>query len=224
MCGVIGAVIQPSLIPELKRIFLETRVRGKHATGLSYLKGGIIHTIIKKSSADILLQDLDFNGLINEDGYLYVIGHIRYSTSDLRYNQPISNGEISIAHNGVISQEPKDQWKYKTVGGNDSELVLQSFLSGNHPLLDFPESSQAVTSLWAVEKEVRAFRNGKRPLWITELSAGTFFTSTRDISLRAIGKGAHPIKCKPYTEMIIDKTGLKNKAVTPLVDWEELQV
>ena len=219
MCGVIGAIITPDLIPVLKDVFLETRVRGRHATGLSYRKGGVIHTLIEKTSADKFLEGKNFKDYINEDGFLYVIGHIRYSTSDLRYNQPIFGETISIAHNGVISQESKEDWKYPTKGGNDSELVLRSLENGNHPLQDFPESSQAVVSLWAEKKQIKAFRNGKRPLWVTVAEEGTFFTSTRDIAIRAglILKGKdpdigeytifEPTRCEPNTQYTADING-----------------
>ena len=235
MCGVIGAVITPDLIPVLKDVFLETRIRGRHATGLSYLKGGVIHTIIEKTSADKFLEGKNFKEYINEDGFLYIIGHIRYSTSDLRYNQPISSQDISIAHNGVISQEKKEEWKYPTEGGNDSELVLRSLEKGFHPLQDFPESSQAVVSLWAEKKQIRAFRNGKRPLWVTVTEEGTFFTSTRDIAIRAglILKGEdaaigaytlfEPERCEPNKQYVVDKSNILRSEDIEVENGEDLQ-
>ena len=56
-----------------------------------------------------------------------MIGHCRYSTSDLQYNQPIYNDDYSIAHNGVVSQEMPERWKelygYDCKTKNDSELI-----------------------------------------------------------------------------------------------------
>ena len=48
MCSVIGAVLkEPSLkdFEILRRVFLESKIRGMHATGISYIKHGKIITI-----------------------------------------------------------------------------------------------------------------------------------------------------------------------------------
>lgn len=191
MCGVIGAFIKNPDAEDfdlLRTVFVESEVRGLHASGLSYIKDQEVVTVKDAIRAGKFLEDKNFSDFVNEDGNLYLVGHIRYSTSDLRYNQPISNNHISVVHNGVISQENSSEWKYKTETQNDSELVLKSFESGANPLNDFPDSSQAVCVLWRNMQgspSVMAYRNGKRPLWYSK--AGNYFivTSTEDIARRA---------------------------------------
>lgn len=188
MCGVIGAWflrVEDEGIDAVRRVILESQIRGKHATGVSYIQDGVIKTVKRPVPAEEFLEDFDLSDCINEDGGLYLIAHTRYSTSDIRYNQPISNGQLAIVHNGVISQESKDTWMYETETTNDSELVLKSFEINSHPLIDFPESSMAVCVLDAKEKTLRAFRNHERPLWYTTVVDGIIFTSTRDIALRS---------------------------------------
>lgn len=218
MCAVIGAVIKAeSSFRTLRNVFIESKIRGKHATGLSYIKDGRIHTIIEKTSAESFIKNKSFKDYINDDGRLYLIGHIRYSTSDLKYNQPINSDIISIAHNGVISQDDPSKWKYVTDGKNDSELVLKSFEFKSHPLLDFPHSSQAVTALWLSKNEVRGFRNGKRPLWISQNDGEFFFTSTKDIATRS---GLTDIqRCAPNTEYILTKDGCRVDSVKVLKQY-----
>ena len=187
MCGVIGVslknVIQED-IDLVRNVFLESMIRGKHATGLSYVKNGEVHTIKDSMPANWFLQNKDLWDYVNEDGNLYLIGHIRYSTSDLRYNQPFSNGSLSIAHNGVISQEDPSTWKYECETANDSEMILRSLEAGNEPLTDFDPASMAVVTVSA-DKTLTAFRNGERPLYMSVRENGVVFTSTKDIALRA---------------------------------------
>ena len=121
---------------------------------------------------------------MNDDNTLYLIGHCRYSTSDLLYNQPIANETHSIVHNGVITQELPENWSkifhYTCETKNDSELVLYS----DNALGEYPDASMAVCEL-SVEKKLTAYRNGKRPLYMTNLENGILFTSTADIPKRA---------------------------------------
>ena len=93
----------------LHRVFLESRIRGMHATGLSYVKANSIVTQKLPVSADKF--PFDFESYLNEDGNLYLVGHCRYSTSDLEYNQPIANERVSVVHNGVITQELYEDWE-----------------------------------------------------------------------------------------------------------------
>jgi glutamine phosphoribosylpyrophosphate amidotransferase len=194
MCAVIGAVIKnPSLkdFEALKRVFVESKIRGMHATGMSFLPRWTdeIVTIKEAIPADKFVEkhmhNDNFKEFINEDGNLYLIGHCRYSTSDLEYNQPMATTQKSIVHNGVITQELPEHWKelygYDCTTKNDSELVLHS----NDPLDEFNNMSMAVCTLTASPKELTVYRNGKRPLYLTTLSNGSIITSTADIANRA---------------------------------------
>jgi glutamine phosphoribosylpyrophosphate amidotransferase len=185
MCGVIGAVLlEPSKedILMMHRVFLESKIRGMHATGVSYVKGGKVVTHKLPVPADEF--PFDFAEYVNEDGNLYLIGHCRYSTSDLEYNQPIGNDTHAIVHNGVITQELPEKWKelynYACETKNDSELVLHS----GSPLEEFPDMSMGVCELTS-DKKLLAYRNGKRPLYLTNIQNGCIITSTSDIPKRA---------------------------------------
>ena len=192
MCGVIGVWLERSTVSRdslenirlVENVFQQSMIRGKHATGVSYIKNGELHTIKAGIPCDQFLEEHPISSMVNEDGGIYLIGHIRYSTSDLRYNQPFSNGNQSIVHNGVISQEDMSQWKYVTETANDSELILKSFEANKHPLNDFSPASMAVCSI-TKDKTLSAFRNEARPLWYSARSNGVVFASTKDILNRS---------------------------------------
>jgi glutamine phosphoribosylpyrophosphate amidotransferase len=125
---------------------------------------------------------------------LYMIGHCRYSTSDLEFNQPIASQEISVAHNGVITQELPENWKelygHDCETKNDTELILKTLESGQSPLDVWHNSSLAVCELYS-DKKLRFYRNGKRPIYFTSIDNGCIITSTEDIAIRAgIGNAA----------------------------------
>ena len=175
----------------LERVFHESKIRGMHATGISFIpawgKDEIV-TIKQPVPADKFaenhLHDDNIKDLISSDGNLYLIGHCRYSTSDLEFNQPLGNNDKAIVHNGVITQELPENWSkifnYTCETKNDSELVLHS----DNALGEYPDASMAVCEL-SVEKKLTAYRNGKRPLYMTNLENGILFTSTEDIPKRA---------------------------------------
>jgi glutamine phosphoribosylpyrophosphate amidotransferase len=188
MCSVIGAIIEEPRTKDflmLHRVFLESRIRGMHATGLSYVKANSIVTQKLPVSADKFL--FDFESYLNEDGNLYLVGHCRYSTSDLEYNQPIANEKVSVVHNGVITQELYEDWEllhgYTCEGKNDTELLLRS-LDDYSPLEHWKQSSLAVCELH-LDKTLRVYRNGKRPLYLTSLDNGCIITSTKDVIVRS---------------------------------------
>jgi glutamine phosphoribosylpyrophosphate amidotransferase len=185
MCAVIGALLHKPTKQDfemIRRVFHESKIRGMHATGLSYVKNGEIQTVKHPVPADEF--PFDFDSYVNEDGNLYLIGHCRYSTSDLEYNQPMSSSDKSIVHNGVITQELPENWKelygYDCMTKNDSELVLHS----NDPLREFSHMSMSVVELHK-DRKIRFYRNGKRPLYLSSVENGSIITSTADIANRA---------------------------------------
>ena len=204
MCAIIGAYIEnpsSSDLVMLADVFYESSIRGLHATGVSWVKDGQIHSHIDAVPAIKFLESLDFRNCINEDGNLYLIGHCRYSTSDLAYNQPLWNDNISIVHNGVVSQEMPEKWKdlygYDCKTRNDSELIVHTLQANKSPLEEFPNSSMAVVELYK-EKKLRFYRNGKRPIYFTSLKNGVIITSTKDIAKRADLFEPHEISMNQY--------------------------
>lgn len=203
MCGVIGYNNYDANEDDfelIENIFIQSEIRGKHATGISWInKKNEIETIKEPIGAKEFLKNFDITQVLNE-GRISLIGHIRYSTSDLRYNQPFSNDKYSIVHNGVLSQETPDKWPIKCETGNDSEMILHCISNMNkykHPLLEFPDTSQAVVYL-TKSGFVGGFRNEQRPLWITHDKYRCIFTSTKDIAIRSGLK--NPIKTEQFVD------------------------
>jgi len=191
MCAIIGIYAAGNLGSDfIRNLFLESSVRGLHATGLSYFKEGKIETISLPVPAD----EFPFpESMRDQDGSLKLIGHCRYSTSDREYNQPIATGKSSIVHNGVITQADPSTWEVDCDTRNDSELLVRCLESGESPFAKYPESS--VAAVWMDNKgELLAFRNGKRPLYISEYQGATIVTSTRDIARRSGIEGSYLIE------------------------------
>ena len=188
MCAVIGVDITNPTSNDfdlVRNVFLESKIRGLHATGMTVLFGGKLKTFIEPVSAD-RFSCLDNLESLCDGNSLKLIGHCRYSTSDLEYNQPLYNKDVAIVHNGVISQELPENWEklygITTKTKNDSELLL-------HTVADNPLVLWADASISAIELHrngvMKYYRNGKRPLYKTELKNGYILTSTKDIMKRA---------------------------------------
>ena len=222
MCSVIGAIIKEPRAEDflmLHRVFLESKIRGMHATGISYVKHGKIITEKRPVPADEF--PFNFPSYVNEDGSLYLIGHCRYSTSDLEFNQPIGNDEHAIVHNGVITQELPENWKniynYDCETKNDSELVLHS----GSPLEEFPDMSMGVCEL-TNDKKLLVYRNGKRPLYLTSIPSGCIITSTADIAKRA-DVGGFPVNILMNHYITFDEHLTMNIEKVNIADAVDLQ-
>lgn len=191
MCGVIGIAIKDFTKEDcdlVRSLFIQSMIRGKHSTGVSYVKNGKVVTLKEPIPANEFIRKQDVYDWRNEDGNLYCIGHVRYSTSDLRYNQPIATEELSIVHNGVISQRHPDDWEslygYKTETHNDSELILRCMENNENPLIKFHPASMSVCKI-DKNKVISAFRNEARPLYMALMERGVVFASTKDIIRRS---------------------------------------
>jgi glutamine phosphoribosylpyrophosphate amidotransferase len=183
MCGVVGYYSDQTIdINKFLNILKNSMIRGKHATGVAWNHNGIIKTKIVSLPANLLeLENIKTN---------MIIGHARYSTSDLLYNQPIFNDKIAIVHNGVITQQSPEKWK-QTYGfdfntKNDSELILKSWEINKHPINEYPEASIASIVIDLRNKpSFNFFRNEKRPLYYYKNENDIFIASTKDILKRA---------------------------------------
>lgn len=185
MCAILGLYIKRVSEKDLgliRDLFRESQIRGKHATGFSYLEEGTIKTIKEPIPGSDFIEKYDPKYFLGKE--LRMIAHFRYSTSDLEYNQPISDKDLSIAHNGVITQEPFEKWEGNFKTKNDSEFVFKSHEKSSHPLIDFPEGSIAVCGLDL--NRIFFYRNGKRPLHYTNTFGNLIISSTRDIIERCI--------------------------------------
>ena len=189
MCAIFGGDVELSEdnLDIIKNLFVESRIRGKHATGVAFLKNGI-HCVSRPiPSNEFILHNNPLDWV--HEGRIKFIAHCRYSTSDIRYNQPIGDTDKAIVHNGVVTQDPPEMWGrygYELTTTNDSELVWHS----QEPLTEFPDASMAVAELHS-NGGLRWYRNGKRPLYTCE----GFFMSTKDIALRSGLRD--PVRCQP---------------------------
>lgn len=188
MCSVVGIILKNPTqkdFDSIKRVFLESKIRGMHATGISYVKNNRVITEKHPVPADKF--PWVFPSYVNEDGNVYLVGHCRYSTSDLEFNQPIANSTTAVAHNGVITQELPERWEelygYKCKTKNDTELLLHTIEDNECPLTKWQNASLAVCELWFCKK-LRFYRNGKRPIYFTLVENGVIITSTEDIIVR----------------------------------------
>tara|TARA_Y100001972_G_scaffold61171_1_gene74924 strand:+ start:96 stop:737 length:642 start_codon:yes stop_codon:yes gene_type:complete len=180
MCAVVGAFSKTKVDLELfQKVMVQSMIRGKHASGIAWNNNGkLAYRIINESANFLAFKNIDTN---------MIIGHARYSTSDLNYNQPIKTDKIAIVHNGVISQEHPDTWKdtygYDFVTKNDSEIVLRSYENNKHPLqLD---GSMATIILDMTNKPtILFFRNEQRPLYYST-DKDIYIASTKNILERS---------------------------------------
>lgn len=194
MCAIVGISIK-GITPEqeilVERLIREARIRGKHATGVSFVQKGKLHSIRESISSDEFMDKYPMDTFVDLDGWkrdLTMIVHCRYSTSDIKYNQPFYNNSVSVAHNGVISQELPENWErlygYKCETKNDSELLFHTVVAGQSPLKIWQQSSIAAIELYS-NYNIRFYRNGRRPLHLTAIQNGYIITSTKDIVKRA---------------------------------------
>ena len=173
MCGIIAYQVKEAKgydLGTIKRLFVESQIRGKHATGIAWIDDGKIYGYIMTKPAEEFVKEFDFRRLIASDGSLTMIGHTRYSTSDLQYNQPLYNGKFALVHNGVMTQELPEHWEElfgcEFLTKNDSEILFKYLeqQSESEQLDIYPDASIAYASL-SIEHGLRYGRNGLRPLW-----------------------------------------------------------
>jgi glutamine phosphoribosylpyrophosphate amidotransferase len=193
MCAIIGVDCKNTEenIYTIHNLFLESKIRGLHATGISFIKEGILNTIKYPLPADKFLKKYDLSSLLKSEERIHMIGHCRYSTSDIEYNQPISDNNLSIVHNGVVTQESYDKWessyKFNCDTKNDSELIFHYIKCGKdiHDLCAyFPNVSFAFLTL-DIKGNIFAYRNSLRPLWKIERNKDIFYASTQNILIRS---------------------------------------
>ena len=190
ICGIIGyqgTITSQGELDTIKKVMIESRIRGRHASGIAWSANHQVHSIVKPVSIDQLVEEIDLASMV-ENNMLSMIAHARYSTSNIKYNQPIVGDEFAVVHNGVITQADPSTWKdtygYDCVTENDSELLLRCIESGSDPYTVFPESSIAALVLDSKGK-LLSLRNGLRPLWVGRMPGGIVFASTYDILRRA---------------------------------------
>lgn len=206
MCGVIGVFVKQNDFPHEKfsRLLRESQIRGQHATGIAWVDQDD-HPL----SQNQMLCSLGACEFVNSQypsdlnkKVKAIVGHTRYSTSNLAYNQPIVLEDTALVLNGVVTQSDPSEWKQKfgvdCLGKNDAEILLRC---SPHPLLIEP-SSQACVVINSTRKEMRFWRNEERPLYFLETEDSWIVASTKDIFHRA-GFEQAPKKCEPCVEYCV---------------------
>ena len=180
MCAVVGAYSKDKVNLELfQRVMLQSMIRGKHASGIAWNDNGkLAYRVISESANFLEFKNIETN---------MIIGHARYSTSDLNFNQPITSDKIAIVHNGVISQENPDTWKaiysYDFKTRNDSEIILRSYENKKHPL-QLNGSIATIILDMTNKPTILFFRNEQRPLYYST-DKDIYIASTKNILERS---------------------------------------
>lgn len=196
MCGIVGLLVKKGEFPFdlFKRLLEECQIRGQHATGIAYEVNGKLKVVHEPVPARQFELPSDFRVT------RVALGHTRYSTSDLEYNQPIAVGDRAIVLNGVITQADPNCWPamfggVECEGKNDAELLLRV---NQHPLLIEP-SSQAALLLDAERQSLSFWRNEERPLYFVDREDMLIVSSTQDI-FRRCGVVGEVIRSTPCVE------------------------
>ena len=180
MCAVVGAYSKDKVnLESFQRVMLQSMIRGKHASGIAWNDNGkLAYRVISESANFLEFKNIETN---------MIIGHARYSTSDLNFNQPITSDKIAIVHNGVISQENPDTWKaiygYDFKTRNDSEIILRSYENKKHPL-QLNGSIATIILDMTNKPTILFFRNEQRPLYYST-DKDIYIASTKNILERS---------------------------------------
>lgn len=203
MCGILGYHSYRTTEKELEilaKLFKESVIRGMHAYGFAIGSPGeelIVerHFDLRESLISLTLLMKEF---INKE--CLVIAHCRYDTSGdwkvLENNQPIVSRKNILVFNGVVRMSTKEEYEmefgefYKT--DNDGEIVLRILeqSQNNVPVEErkdgilnlCKESRVSFSGIYYVDGKSVAYRNKKRPLYISETKEQNSETSTRWIA------------------------------------------
>lgn len=178
MCSIIGfkGKFDPALV---SRLLDESRLRGIHSFGYTCGEGTFKYHDYEIFKNSILRRAPDV-----------FIAHFRYSTSgdykDLDNCQPLDDGKLSIAFNGVISQEPKEviEQKFGVKLRSDNDGWVLSHFIGSKQRIGIKTANYACVYL-REGNTLGALRNRNRPLYMSSLHGNTVIASTDDILIRS---------------------------------------
>jgi len=212
MCGVVAYATQEVTKAQeasLIRLFRESKIRGLHACGISWLSEGRLLTakFHEVPQLTALLEGL-LRGLRGRP--LKLIGHTRYSTSgdwaDHANNQPLNikagppagkTGElpdvpesaVSLVFNGCIHMGLRSEYEAlygrEYVTDNDGEIFCRKVLDGEDWERFVAEGSFSFAGTFIYQGKLVVMRNRNRPLWTCTEDRAVFVASTADICRRA---------------------------------------
>ena len=192
MCSIIGYYSKsPSSNDRgvIQSIFVQSKIRGTHSFGISYLNpGGQVITFKTHNLAEILIRLERLDPFPRQ-----LIGHTRYSTSGDWHahsnNQPIDIKKIAFAFNGVIDMRTREDWqqtyrcRFET--DNDGEIFIRHLLKGGNPIEFVRQKKRSFAGVYLKNGEIYALRNVSRPMWQAVSVDSMFIASTQDIFKRA---------------------------------------
>lgn len=163
MCGIFGVTVEGEFNERhdklVRALFLESQIRGRHATGVTWTSGFVpeMTTIKHPVPAEEFVKSNMYNSSVPFGEFnVRMLGHCRYSTSgdwdDNENNQPLMSQEIALVHNGLVSMGTKEefeaQYSIKANSYNDSEVILQHVLRVKYSTRgDDPDKVTLVESL-----------------------------------------------------------------------------
>ena len=195
MCAIVGFLSKnpnKDAIETLKRVFIESKIRGMHSYGFAAVQNGLIDSYKNTK----LLPVLDEIQMPNA-----LIGHCRYSTSGdyllMANNQPLSHGNQHLVFNGVIDMRTKPEME-KAYGiqmscENDGEIMLQS-----KDRLGLLRTNISFAGLFLDERSMTFMRNPARPAYLGYKHNAIYIASTADILKRSLI--ADYAELEPYKE------------------------
>ena len=115
MCGVIGIISKKVLSQDqISNLLVQSKIRGQHATGISYVQDDVIKTsIIPKNAEHIGLENVHTKTLI---------GHARYSTSSFNYDFQTANDSEFILKSYLEGKHPVKEYKEASI----SSVILDN--------------------------------------------------------------------------------------------------
>jgi glucosamine 6-phosphate synthetase-like amidotransferase/phosphosugar isomerase protein len=191
MCGLFGYLSKTGRGPDLdclRRIALETQIRGVHAFGLAWVTpDGKLHAFKRPGSAAANLDALD----CCRDA-LIVAGHCRYAThgdpADNRNNHPHRAGRGWLVHNGVVRNHASIAKRYGLVPETECDSEILGLLMAKVPGslqrraaigVDAAEGPLALLGVWRAPPRLLIVRHGN-PLHFGEAHDGFYFGSLAD--------------------------------------------
>jgi hypothetical protein len=220
MCGIIGFKhVGPIVNPAMSRRFIEallrwSKIRGLHATGISWTHGDSLQTLKRSLPADEFMQLPEWDAIWEKTPKAGIL-HTRYSTSgsaDIeKNNQPLALSQLALVHNGLVSMATKEeferQYGVRCTTENDSEIVLrkvsQHYAKGKlmHEAVQdgMKEIYDVHPPIFACglldgEGELFCFRDHIRPMYLWNIPSINLlgFCSTLDIFKRAVENSGAP--------------------------------
>lgn len=195
MCAIVGFLSKnpnKDAIETLKRVFIESKIRGMHSYGFASVQDGLMNSYKNTALLPVLNEIQMPNALI---------GHCRYSTSgdylQMANNQPLKHNDEYLVFNGVIDMRTKAQMEkaYNITMSceNDGEIMLQS-----QQRIELLRRNISFAGLFLTQTSMTFMRNPARPAYIGMKHDALYIASTADILKRSlIGNYA---ELEPYKE------------------------